>query len=124
MKSNRIKPLWGEPLADLMRHIMKKDSPSMEIMALPEATVIATADGYYSYKSQMPDLEDNDIFKRIVRARGYDVSSEKQILNKSIDKDLYEFIEAILEAESQSGQLSRESIENILEKYKTARGIK
>lgn len=120
---NKIKPLWGEPLADLIRRVTERDLPSFSLMGLPEATVIAVADGYYSYKSQMTYLADNDIFKRIVRARAYDVKLEKQILDKSDNKSLYEFIEATLEAESQSGQLSRESIENIIVRYKEVRGI-
>jgi len=118
----KMKPLWGEPLADLIRKITGRNLPTFALMGTPEATVISVIDGYFCYKLNMPYLVDKDIFQRILKARGYDSKIEEEIL-KANPKDLLEFIQQILKAEKQIEQLSSESINNLISKYHEIRGV-
>ena len=117
-----LKPLWGEPLAELIRRITGRDLPTFALMGSPEATVISVVDGYFCYKSNMEYLADKDIFRRILKARNYDSKSEEEIL-KANPKDLLGFIKLILKAEGQIEQLSSESINNLISKYREIRGV-
>ena len=45
----QLKPLWGEPLAELIRKITDRDLPTFVLMGLPEATVISVVDGFFCY---------------------------------------------------------------------------
>jgi len=121
-KKEKIKPLFGESLAELIRKITDRDLPTFTLMGLPEATVISVIDGYFCYKSNMPYLADKDIFQRILKARGYDSKIEEEIL-KANPKNLLEFVELILKAEEQADQLSLESINNLISKYREIRGV-
>ncbi|UZE93021.1 MAG: hypothetical protein IB617_02575 [Candidatus Nealsonbacteria bacterium] len=117
-----LKPLWGEPLANLIRKITGRNLPTFVLMGLPEATVITVVDGYFCYKSNMQYLADKDIFQRISKARMYDSKTEGEIL-KANPKDLLGFIEFILKIEEQTGYLSSESINNLISKYRKIRGV-
>ena len=118
----QLKPLWGEPLAELIRKITNRDLPTFVLMGLPEATVISVVDGYFCYKSNMQYLTDQDIFQRILKARGYDSKTEEEIL-KANPEDLLEFVKLILKVEKQTGQLSAESINNLISKFREIRGV-
>ena len=117
-----LKPLWGEPLADLIRKITGRDLPTFVLMGLSEATVISIVDGYYCYKFQMSYLSESDIFRRIIKARMYNSETEQKLIKKE-PQTLIEFIENILEAEGQNNELSQESIEKLIVKYCEVREI-
>lgn len=123
--STKPKPLWGEPLTELIRKItgIDKDLPIFTLMGLPEATVISVVDGYFCYKANKPYLADKDIFQRILKARCYDSKTEEEIL-KANPRNLLEFVKLILKAEGQADELSSESINNLILKYREFRGIK
>lgn len=121
-KSPRLKPLWGEPLADLIREITGRDLPTFALMATPEATVISVIDGYFCYKLNIPYLANKDIFYRILKARAYDSETEKEILEAN-PKNLLKFIKLILKTERQEKEMSSESINKLISKYCEIRRI-
>ncbi len=117
-----LKPLWGEALVNIVRKITGRNLPTFVLMSLPEATVISVVDGYFCYKTNMDYLSDKDIFRRILKTREYDSNIEEEIL-KTNPEDLIEFIELILKIEEQMGQLSLESIKNLISKYREIRRV-
>lgn len=127
VKNNKLVPLCGAPMVMLIRKIIGKNDkempPDFTIMGLSEATIITVTDAYFCYKSQMSYLSNEDIFRRILKARGYDSETEEKIL-KNQPQTLVEFIKYILDVEEQGEYLSERSINNLIEKYCKIRGVK
>lgn len=105
------------------------DLSDIEIMSLPEASVIAITDWYYCNK--LNGLEEKENFKKIITIRrGFQEFGDKheeirkldQVLEKQ-PRSLIEFIEATVKAEH-GISLSLQSIEQLILEYKKRRKVK
>lgn len=100
------------------------DLSDIEIMSLPEASVIATVDWYHCNKLNGLDKEEN--FKRIITIRKISQSKEvNEKLNQVLEKttlSLVEFIKISVEAEHEV-PLSLKNIEQLILEYKKIRKV-
>ncbi|GAI07064.1 unnamed protein product [marine sediment metagenome] len=140
----KYKALTGKEVTELVKRILEKTNvlskrlkgtpleglklsnlSTLEIMSLPEASVIAYTDWYYCNKKERR-LDDKENFKKIIEIRKVFQSEEineklSQVL-KETTPSLVEFIKMSVEAEHEVPILS-ESIEGLISEYKKIRKV-